>query len=584
MMLSLPQLTGRIRMGSLTRERPRPPAPTAPPPTSPEQLEAPNPPAFIAIWPRGFTKSTLIELGLVYLGTRGRPQYVSKPWTMEDGTQTTLGELEKDFVRWVREFFPDYVGRATHGYLTPFADFHLELIHWLERVPGERDYAVYVGDTQVQAEQHVENIGTMLESDRFSDAYPGMSQKQVGRYGNQRGWRRTRLWNRDGWTVDAAGLDRGMRGARRENLRPRVIAFDDLDRDTDSASVSQRKERSLTRAILPLQGPGCAFLGVQNLVVRTGIFTKLADGSADFLIRRRVSGPHAALRHFDPKRNIAPREDGGWNLVGDDLEPTWDAMPVQAAVGQPSVQGLLDTYGLESFLVEVMQRLNDAAELIYPAFNPAVHAYVYKGLPRFVAYYGGLDFGGEGETAHYSAVTVMGLTSSNRLVLVYEWYDRGQNVEEKQMLAIDEAHTVFGYNINWTMDGDERTYFQTLRRRAGMATLRMASRVPNSAKQRRRQFGFLLPVQGDGRPRFYYLERPMVVEGAMDKQPHTIGGCKRFRFEIEKWKRKPNVPGEPFSDDPIEVDDDVLVSVLYGTEGYTRAEDIPVGAQAVTVR
>lgn len=496
-------------------------------------------------------------------------------------------------MRWLRELFPEYVGMATHGYLTPFSEYHLELLSWVQRVPGERAYAVYVSDTQTQAEQHVENIGAMLGAPHFADAYPEMANRALGRFGSVRGWRRTRLWTQAGWTVDAAGLDRGMRGARRENIRPRLIVFDDLDRENDSPTVTQRKRRNLTRSILPTSGPGCAFMGVQNLVVRGGIFTELADGTADYLIKRTVSGPHPALRNFDPLRDLKGREDGGWEITGG--ESTWAAMPRTAAPGQPSVQGLLDTYGLESFLIEVQQRLTDASDLIFGQFSPDIHAFAYAQLPTFVRYYGGLDFGGEGDGAHYSSVVLLGLTAGNRVVLLYEWYGRGANVEERQMNAIEQVHAIFGRGIRWTQDGDERTYFQTLRRRAGMALLRMASRVPNSAKNRRRQFGFLLNVQGDGRPRFYYLDRQMTITGA-DGSQHTIGGAihstpqgeqrgaSRFRYEIERWKRKAVAPGEPYSDEPVEIDDDVLVAVLYAAEGYTVAEDLPQGQQSVSTR
>jgi len=484
-------------------------------------------------------------------------------------------------VRWLRELFPEYVGMATHGYLTPFADFHLELLRWVRSVPGERAYAVYVSDTQTQAEQHVENIGAMLGAPRFAAAYPEMEKRAIGRFGSIRGWRRTRLWTSAGWTVDAAGLDRGMRGARRENIRPRLIVFDDLDRENDSPTVTQRKRRNLTRSILPTSGPGCAFMGVQNLVVRGGIFTELADNTADYLIKRRVSGPHPALRNFTPERDLAGRPDGGWEITGGD--PTWDAMPRTAPPGQPSVQGLIDTYGRESFLIEVQQRLVDQTDLIFGTFSPELHAFPFAQLPAFVAYYGGLDFGGEGDSAHNSSVVVLGLTSGNRLVLLYEWYGNGANVEERQMEAINEAHACFGFGIRWTQDGDERTYFQTLRRRAGMALLRLAARTANSAKNRRRQFGFLLPKQGDGRPRFFYLERQVVITG-FDGNQHTIGGCKRFRFEIERWKRKAVAPGEAFTDDPVAIDDDVLVGTLYAVEGYTMVEDLPQGAQTVQTR
>lgn len=487
---------------------------------------APN--TFVAIWPRGFVKSTFVELANVYLAARG---------TVNDQAHR---DLEADPILWLFTLFPDHMGGDHPAKLAPY---HREFWTWVASQSTPRRYAIYVSDTQEQAETHVENIGAMLTSFPFAKWYPRMAKRKVGKYGSSQGWRRTRLRTASGWTVDAAGLDKGIRGARVERQRPDCISFDDLDRDTDSPTVIQRKKNNLTRSIIPTQAPGCIFLGAQNLVVRGGLFTQLADGTADFLTRRIVSGPHPALRSFDPERHLTGRADGGWDITGG--IPTWRDLAF--------VQALLDDYGRESFLIECQHLLSAFSGLVYPQFSPEVHEYRYKDLPEFVAYYGGLDFGGEGEGSHNSAVVVLGLTRNNRLVLLSEWYDAGANVAERQEEEMQAREAEFQH-VKWCMDGDERTYFQTLRMRHDVT---MASRVGASAKGRRAKFGRRLAKDGTGRPGFYYLRK-----------------CARFRQEAEGWKRK-NVPaGSPQVEEPIEVDDDVIVSVLYAVERCERDQDI----------
>ena len=51
---------------------------------------------------------------------------------------------------------------------------------------------------------------------------------------------------------------------------------------------------------------------------------------------------------------------------------------------------------------------------VYPDFDPNIHAWEQP-LPRFSHYIGGLDFGGQTDTAHYTAAILAGLARSDRL-------------------------------------------------------------------------------------------------------------------------------------------------------------------------
>lgn len=493
------------------------------------------PDAFLEIWPRGFAKSTHLELATVYLGAKG---------SVDDEIHR---ELESDYRLWLYTLFPEHMGGDSP---VPLAPYHEEFWRWVQDLPPKH-YALYVSDTQDQADQHVSNISEMLTSEVFAAVYPAMARRRLTKYGQIAGWRRNRLSTGSGYTIDAGGLLTGIRGARVGNQRPDLINFDDLDDTDDSPTVTERKERNLTRSIIPAQGDGCAFIGAQNLIVRGGIFTQLADGTADFLRDRIVSGPHPALLNFDPERDIRERADGTYELIGG--EPTWR--------DRAFVESLINTYGLESFLIECQHRLNAQSGLVFGQFDPAIHEFRYDALPAFEMFYGGVDFGGEGDSAHNSALTVIGVTPRGRHVLIREWYDNGANVFERQYQQMRSWDLEFG-GIRWCQDGDERTTFQTLRRMGFDIT--MSKRHAGSKPQRIRRFGRRLtpgmsptlnaslaegPQPEGGLPGFFYLRQ-----------------CRRFRHEIERWRRPPHVEGVPYNDDPIDVDDDVLVSVLYAEE------------------
>ena len=216
-----------------------------------------------------------------------------------------------------------------------------------------RRYVLYVSGTQDQADDHVSNIASMLESKQFGDIYPSVADRLVGKYGASRGWRRNRLRSASGFTVDAIGLDAAMRGAKLEDARPDLIVLDDVDSELDSQETIDRKIVALTRKILPALAPHGAVLVVQNLVHPEGIMTRLVDGRADFLARRMVSGPHPALQGMTYER-----QDSRVILTGG--VPTWDYMSLERC------QAVVDEIGLRAFLAECQQQVEQAGQ---PRFN-----------------------------------------------------------------------------------------------------------------------------------------------------------------------------------------------------------------------
>lgn len=208
---------------------------------------------FVAIWPRGFAKSTSVEVAIAMLAARKK-----------------------------------------------------------------RRYALYVCATQDQADTHVQNVAGMLESAAFARRFPATARRRVGKYGSSSGWRRNRLRTEDGFTLDAIGLDTAARGAKVDEDRPDLIIFDDVDELFDSPGTVEKKIATVTKSLLPARASHAAVLVAQNLIHPDGIVARLADGRADFLADRIVSGPYPAIAGL-----VTEQRDGKAVIVAG--ESTWPA-------------------------------------------------------------------------------------------------------------------------------------------------------------------------------------------------------------------------------------------------------------------
>lgn len=273
-----------------------------------------------------------------------------------------------DFKLWLPGMFPT-------RFTAPFAEHHEELLRWAWSVEadkpkdpfiavwnrggaksmlaeaslvamaarGARKYALYVSGTQNLADEHVGNMGGLLESPNFAAAYPGLGRREVGKYGESKGWRRNRLRTAAGFTVDALGLDVAARGARIDEQRPDVIVLDDVDSDNDTPHMTEKKIRSITRKLLPAGSQDVVVLFVQNMIHSQSIAARLARmeraPKADYMARRIISGPIPAVRDLTWRET-----DDGYEITGG--EPTWAGMPLS------SCQHLLNLLGLTAFLIE----------------------------------------------------------------------------------------------------------------------------------------------------------------------------------------------------------------------------------------
>lgn len=211
-----------------------------------------------------------------------------------------------------------------------------------------RRYGLYVCDTQDRADDHVGTVAAMLESERVELFYPDLAARAVGKFGNSKGWRRNRLRTRSGFVLDAIGLDTAARGVKLEDQRPDLMIFDDIDGTHDTAAATARKVSTITKALIPAGADDLAVLAIQNLVIPDGVFAQLADGRAQFLRRRIVSGPVPAVEGL-----VLERADDGRDVIVAGT-PTWDGQGIDRC------QEFIDDWGTAAFLEEAQHEVDDA--------------------------------------------------------------------------------------------------------------------------------------------------------------------------------------------------------------------------------
>lgn len=195
--------------------------------------------------------------------------------------------------------------------------------------------------------------------------------------------------------------------------------------------------------------------------------------------------------------------------------------------------------------------------LVYPEFNPEVHMWT-KPIPQFVAYFGGLDFGGDQIGAHKSAGILSGITSDDFMIAIEEFEESGSNITERQINWIGEQearlkllhrqqHTP-SVPIFWAGDRSQMKFLDILKtfgykvtpNKGGSGSVRAGIDLVASR----------LAVRPDGKPRFYYL-------------PHL----KKLETHFQSYHNyEPKDSEIPQRDNPVKVADDLDDAIRYMIE------------------
>lgn len=184
---------------------------------------------------------------------------------------------------------------------------------------GKRRYCMYVSETQTQSDKHVATIAHLLESSEMEEYFPNVGQPKLGRNGS-RTWNRQMLTASNGFTVEAIGLDKAVRGHKIDWTRPDMIVFDDIDGKHDTEHATNKKQETITASIIQAGAENCAVLFVQNLIHQNSIAHRLSKkpnepDAADYLTNRIISGPYPAIEDLEYEFQQQDNHSYRWKIT-----------------------------------------------------------------------------------------------------------------------------------------------------------------------------------------------------------------------------------------------------------------------------
>lgn len=210
-------------------------------------------------------------------------------------------------------------------------------------------YGWYICATQDQADKHVATVAGMLEASTISFYYPDLSKRLLDKYGQSEGWKRNLLRCATGFTLEAIGIDKAVRGGKMDWARPDLLIFDDIDARHDSLNTIEKKIQTITESILPAGSNDSAIVFVQNLIHKDSIASMLTgkgDKPADFMQRRKVLGPYPAVDDL-----VTEQTEEGTKIVSGTA--TWAGQSLSICEQQ------INLWGLSAFLREAQHEVDD---------------------------------------------------------------------------------------------------------------------------------------------------------------------------------------------------------------------------------
>jgi hypothetical protein len=289
-----------------------------------------------------------------------------------------------------------------------------------------RRYALYVCESQDQADDHVSNVGAILESGRIDQFYPELGMPLLSKFGAIRGWRRNRLRTASGFTVDALGLDSASRGIKLDEMRPDLMVIDDLDRETDSPAATRKKILTLTSGLLPAGSSNLAVVAIQNLVHGDSLFSQLTNEPPEFLTDRILSGPIPAIK------DMVLSDDRRYIIHGTE---TWEGQDLQRC------QEMLNDMGATAFLTECQQ---DVSLPIGGMFSHLVWKHVKReDVPDLVRTVCWVDPAvSTTDQSDSMGIQVDGIDPTGVIYRLFSWEGRTtpEDVLRRAILAAEEYH------------------------------------------------------------------------------------------------------------------------------------------------
>lgn len=208
---------------------------------------------------------------------------------------------------------------------------------------GSRQYCLYVSNTQEQADKHVATIAELFLKLGI--------ERSINKYGTSKGWKRNEIRTATGFNVTALGLDTAARGIKLDNLRPDLIILDDIDSEDDTPKTTRKKIRAIASKILPAGSIDVAVLGIQNLILEDGVFGKLVNRKADYLLNANVAPIERAIEGLRVEVETEPSGRNRYRIV--EGTATWEGQSLEVCEHQ------IETWGLSTFLRESQHEVGE---------------------------------------------------------------------------------------------------------------------------------------------------------------------------------------------------------------------------------
>ncbi len=307
-------------------------------------------------------------------------------WLMALGPHTFTGEFS-DFHKDIWDWYWPTTLRQRAGKAIDLEDITYLAIwgrglgkssnsEWLAIAEGAlvgKGFVLFVCGTAEQAEAHVEAIRDRLETEGdLSRLYPGMGKPTAAKGGKggfvgehrQYGWRQDYLMTSNGWAIRPVGLDKAIRGWKRGDARVSMIIFDDIDDDDDSPEVIMKKERRISKKILPMGTARTKVVFAQNLIHSNSVLNRIHTRQTDILALRRGDVPIKAFDEIEIEHQQTPKGPR-WKIVKG--VPTWPH------IDMAECQSFLDRSGKDAFLAEYQHNFEgEQNDRVLPEYDDRV--------------------------------------------------------------------------------------------------------------------------------------------------------------------------------------------------------------------
>jgi hypothetical protein len=270
---------------------------------------------------------------------------------------------------------PDYLAYFpiwSRGNMKSMIAEHLAVVDCiLSTAFGKISYILYVCSNKDKVQEHINNIESILSSEKVKEYCPRLSTpKRTDTTNQQRRWTSTFLHTDVGSVIQGGTLDSGLAGSRVEKTRPTFIIPDDIDRREDSPVISESRFRQLTSEVLPMRQENTLVFFAQNLISKYSVMYRIQKGQEKVLTNRKPTNPIPAVFNLVTEERLL-------NGVVQDVyvsgTPSWHVWTAQR------IQDEISTEGLPAFLRECQHEVEQSrVGLILYNYNDAVHPVSYS--------------------------------------------------------------------------------------------------------------------------------------------------------------------------------------------------------------